>query len=270
MLTFAKSLLPGSLKKSLKQVLRYPTPYAFNASKHVQSQAVLLNLGLTSVEVAGNGLMPLYDTVFEVIDDDCYGVSKLSKIGFAPDIVIDVGSNIGIFAIWAYHNYPDARFICFEPSETNLRYLRKNIEQFDAPDKFEIRDAAVTSTDGTVSFTQGPLGVDGGLLRLPKDGIGVETVNSVDFREILSGLPDQERIFVKMDIEGGEFDVLFNLESKHFEKIDVLSLEVHDLDQSRNLMTILNLLQANGFSTECEADSWSRFGLNQVIAIKRQ
>ena len=34
-------------------------------------------------------------------------------------------------------------------------------------------------------------------------------------------------------------------------------------------MTILNLLQANGFSTECEADSWSRFGLNQVIAMKK-
>ena len=132
--------------------------------------------------------------------------------------MIDVGSNIGIFAIWAYHNYPDARFICFEPSETNLRYLRKNIEQFDAPDKFEIRDAAVTSTDGTVSFTKAFLALMG-LLRLPKDGIGVETVNSVDFREILSGLPDNERIFVKMDIEGGEFDVLFNLDSKHLRRL---------------------------------------------------
>ena len=77
-----KISVAGSLKKSLKQVLRYPTPYAFNASKTCSKPAVLLNLGLTSVEVASNGLMPLYDTVFEVIDDDCYGVSKLSKIGF--------------------------------------------------------------------------------------------------------------------------------------------------------------------------------------------
>lgn len=58
----------------------------------------------------------------EVVEDDIY---RLNKIGFIPDVIFDLGSNIGIFARFARELFPEAIIVCVEPDADNFENLVK-------------------------------------------------------------------------------------------------------------------------------------------------
>ena len=42
-------------------------------------------------------------------------------------LIIDVGANVGIFALWALHRWSNAKVICLEPLPPILEKLRENL-----------------------------------------------------------------------------------------------------------------------------------------------
>lgn len=56
----------------------------------------------------------------EVAVQDCYGVKRLL---FVPDLIIDIGANIGVFTQYVSGLFPEARIVCVEPDETNFATL---------------------------------------------------------------------------------------------------------------------------------------------------
>ena len=58
----------------------------------------------------------------EIMEKRIYDVAILD-----PKTIIDVGSNIGIFALFCADRFPKAKIICYEPSSTSFSYLEKNI-----------------------------------------------------------------------------------------------------------------------------------------------
>ena len=49
-----------------------------------------------------------------------------------------------------------------------------------------------------------------------------------------------------MDVEGAEYEILFNCTKNVLKKIDKISMEVHPLDKN-NEKTLKNFLEKNGF-----------------------
>jgi Methyltransferase FkbM domain len=58
--------------------------------------------------------------------------------------------------------------------------------------------------------------------------VGNDPGSSSDFRKIFSRVPDSSRVFIKMDIEGGEYQVLSGL-SDYFPRVTGLVIEFHHL-----------------------------------------
>lgn len=58
----------------------------------------------------------------EVVTEDIY---RLQKLEFIPDIIIDIGANVGIFARYARFLFPGATIICVEPDPANRKIFRK-------------------------------------------------------------------------------------------------------------------------------------------------
>lgn len=56
----------------------------------------------------------------EVVDEDCYGLLALPA---PPAVVVDVGANVGVFALRVRELFPDARVVCVEPDARNLDRL---------------------------------------------------------------------------------------------------------------------------------------------------
>lgn len=58
----------------------------------------------------------------EVVLSDQY---RLRSLQFVPDLVIDAGSNVGIFTRFAKMLFPKALIVCIEPDKENFHHLTK-------------------------------------------------------------------------------------------------------------------------------------------------
>lgn len=63
---------------------------------------------------------------YEVHSQDCYGIQKLIKAKFHPEIIVDIGAHIGSFTALASKYFPYARIYSFEPVKQHYDVLVKN------------------------------------------------------------------------------------------------------------------------------------------------
>lgn len=63
----------------------------------------------------------------EIFADQIYSPADLAEMPPSP-IIVDVGANIGLFALFAAQKWPGARVCCFEPAPRTFDVLRRNVE----------------------------------------------------------------------------------------------------------------------------------------------
>ncbi len=56
----------------------------------------------------------------------------------------------------------------------------------------------------------------------------------VGFKSFLEEQDTQRIDVLKMDIEGGEYSILYSLSAQHFQKIDKIFIEIHEIDEEQN------------------------------------
>jgi len=130
------------------------------------------------------------------------------------DLVVDIGANVGQFALVARHRWPGARIVSFEPLPQAAQRLRA---VFAGDGRFECRSVALTDHAGTEAFHV--TGHDDSSSLLPvatrqveefaTDGVAVLQVTTARLDDVLPAaeLPAGP-ILVKIDTQGTELDVL--------------------------------------------------------------
>jgi FkbM family methyltransferase len=123
------------------------------------------------------------------------------RIAPGPKVVVDVGSNIGLSALYFLTRDPGNRCYLFEPVPLNLERLAGNLAAF--RDRWSVDASAVADVAGTVAFGIEPTGRYG--------GIGVATGSTIEVRcrsvnEVLADVLRREsRVdLLKLDTEGAE------------------------------------------------------------------
>jgi FkbM family methyltransferase len=134
-------------------------------------------------------------TVNEIFCREDYGV------GDEAQVVVDVGSNIGISALYFLTRSESSRVWLYEPVPRNVERLEQNLEEFEG--RWQLERAAVADRDGTEVFSIEPTGRYGGLGTTHAESIEVR-VRHID--DVLQEVLDTEsRIDVlKLDTEGVE------------------------------------------------------------------
>jgi FkbM family methyltransferase len=144
--------------------------------------------------------------LFEVLKDEIYYLpeSLLADVG----VVVDLGANIGMSALYFCSRIPSARIVCVEPDPNNLAVLHANASSLHC--SVMVIEGAVSYSDGEGVFIGGESW--GGALAGP-DGVS-DSVNSATMvkcmtMERIMEDADIERIdLLKIDIEGGELGLL--------------------------------------------------------------
>jgi len=160
-------------------------------------------------------------------------------------LIIDCGSNIGVPILYFKGAYPNARIIAFEPDPTIVPYLRENIAG-NRLQGVEVVHAAVAGREGTLTFWSD--GICGSYLADERPahvspGWKRFEVQCVRLRDYLTAPVD----FLKMNIEGAEWEVLADSEDR-LREIDQIIIEYHHLPGlPRTLHRILDLLDRQGF-----------------------
>ncbi len=151
--------------------------------------------------------------------------------------VIDGGGHIGLFTLFAKQKYPDAHITVFEPDHLSLQLLKKNI----AVNKLRnvsLVEAGLYKQDGELSFCCDAS--DGSSIYAGKNNESIRTVK-------LSEYITQDVDFLKLNIEGAEWDVISEVSEK-LHLIKEMVVEYHGFPETgQNLHRILNLLDRAGF-----------------------
>ena len=195
----------------------------------------------------------------------------------AGDTVIDVGANIGMFALWTEPQIPRGRLICIEPNPRALECLRMNVCRKGLHNVI-IVPAAAGSENGTLEFVCHPgweafahsAGVDApwfytksrmgrltrwllqlSLRHAPQAAAAKPIVVQ---QKRLSRIMDELGVatvnFLKIDCEGSEYEVLRSLDAVHWARIERVAIEYHDFGRGRNHRELIDILRNNGFETE--------------------
>jgi FkbM family methyltransferase len=175
-------------------------------------------------------------------------------------LILDIGANIGLSTIYFKALYPECRIVAFEPDPVSFEILNKNIALHRLSSVISL-EKAVSGRNGVADlFVFSEQGSDVGMPvcslyenSLTKKKIKVESVD-------ISGISclDQGVDFVKIDIEGGESDVIYSLvESGKIKSIKEIVVEYHHwVEQRYAFDEFIAVLESNGFHMKviCEED----------------
>jgi FkbM family methyltransferase len=136
--------------------------------------------------------------------------------------VVDVGSNIGISALYFLTLNRFSRSYLYEPNPKNIQRLRHNLQGFES--RYDLSPCAVSDIAGTFEFGVEPTGRYGALgLRT---GTTIE-VKCLSINEVLeTALKERNFIDVlKVDIEGAEVPTVAAIDPSLLARIGLICLE---------------------------------------------
>lgn len=155
-------------------------------------------------------------------------------------LIIDCGSNIGLSVLYFKKLYPNAKVIAFEPDHNNFHLLQMNIQNNNLAD-IELNQSAVWVTNGELTFEA----KESEASHISDKAFG-HKVKSVRLNDVLISYSNID--FLKIDIEGAEFEVLKDI-SPSLHRVKNLFLEYHGtVEQTSKLSEALGLLSHGGFN----------------------
>ena len=163
--------------------------------------------------------------------DSYYDAITVNEIFFrldykaGPDdrVVVDIGANIGLSALYFLSRNRESKVYLYEPVKDNIVKLRHNLRDFS--DRIIVREEAVYFEGGKKKFGTDRYGRYGGLNRASNKYI---EVNCIPINDVLSSVIGQEGIIdiLKIDIEGDEIAVVNAIDPKYFGKIKKIYFEI--------------------------------------------
>jgi FkbM family methyltransferase len=161
----------------------------------------------------------------------------IASMPVAPSAtVLDLGANIGMFAIAIFQSFPDVRVFSFEASSDTFRVLQKNCH-LNSHMKWHIFHQAIWNTNGIVRFDTKR---ESTTRRVITDTLAQnhENVQSITIDNAINRCKSKVTI-CKMDIEGAEEEVLLS-SPEALKSIDNLIIEIHpDTCNKEHIVQIL-------------------------------
>lgn len=132
-------------------------------------------------------------------------------------LIIDAGANIGAFSLYALLAAPNAQVIAIEPAPDSCDRIRRLIRSHGFEHRFTLCQGALGSRAGTTTLNMQA----GSQFRATGSG-GIQ-VRMLTLDEVAT----QEVDFLKMDIEGAEYETLAAAPVEVLKEIHRITLEYH-------------------------------------------
>jgi FkbM family methyltransferase len=204
-----------------------------------------------TLHLKGGGVIPVEEfwTLFvfdEVLVDHCYeGVEVIS--GAPYDAVIDVGANVGLFALRAKQLWPDAKILAIEPHPENFRRLQSLVAMNKLQDIRPLQ-VGVGERCGSAKLYLDPRNIAGhSMYKGAESGQEAMLIEIRPLADLIREIEPTSRVLVKIDCEGCEFPLISSLTVDVASRISCLVIEP-ERGIGFSLNQMLDKLQLLGFS----------------------
>ncbi len=181
-------------------------------------------------------------------------------------VVFDVGAHIGVFSVFVSNKAQ--KIFAFEPAPENFELLKKNIELNRLESKVFAFNSAVSSRKGTQKFFLYSFN-SGGNSFFQLQGTGMKKsieVLTITLKEVFEKHKIKECDLMKVDIEGEEFDLFYNMPEKTLKKIKRIVMECHPFNENKP-EKLVEFLKQKGFKIKKQRKS---FGMLLILAENKK
>ncbi len=199
-----------------------------NKSKHIQTKSgIKFNLRTNQID---------YWLFVENIVLDTYSLNSLQSNKYTT--IIDIGANIGLFSTQAHQLWPQAKLISVEPNPQSYQLLTQNLQHNQI--QSQTYQSAVTPNANPkqikLFYNQNPAMVS------QVTGSGKSfTANTITLQQLTQNI--QTPALLKIDIEGGEYELFTDKQMPYLNKFHTIVMEYHDINKKYNLKKLTNWLQ---------------------------
>jgi FkbM family methyltransferase len=162
--------------------------------------------------------------------------------------VIDIGAGLGDFTVYVAKTRPNCAVIGVEPFDQSFELLKRNMARNNTSNVHPLR-AAVASKPGELVLAQTGAAVQHTTTGSVKQGDSdvKHAVQALTLAQIMDQHGFATCDFLKMDCEGGEFDILLNSAPSTLTRIRRIALEYHNGFTSFSHTDLEKHLSAHGF-----------------------
>lgn len=165
--------------------------------------------------------------------------------------IIDIGAGLGDFTAYAAQRNPHGCVIAYEPFPESFALLRQNLE-LNQLHNVEARPYAIADAAGKQSLNVGM--AEAVQHTTTQSGAHTIEVPAITLDQVF----DQQHIgqcdFLKMDVEGAEYPILFGAGDGTLRKIKHIALEYHDHTPAGTHQQLRDFLIAHGFAVQHRAN----------------
>jgi FkbM family methyltransferase len=196
----------------------------------------------------------LYLVFKEIFLSDFYAIDALLKKLPPRPVVLDIGANAGYFEMMLFSKTEAATVYAYEPILSNVTLFQQNVALNPGlSNRIHVFNKAVTGTprEAVQLFMETDTG-NSVIASIYADfdrqnHFGVQ-VPAVSLQQILEENGIERADLVKIDCEGSEYPIIYETPAACWEKMSVLTIEVHDLDeQQRNVGYLTRFLEKQGY-----------------------
>lgn len=205
--------------------------------------------------IYGIYLFPAFkDRTFKYYFKGTYGtfLSELIKDIDTKTLFVDIGSNQGLYSILAGQNKNIDQVISFEPSLQTSKLLMSNLK-FNHITNCKVIQKGIGNHSGKTQLHVSESHSGKNSMRDSNDlkssaNESLETVEIVDHKELNKLIPNHNRIFIKIDVEGYEEVVIHQLiQCSFFENVYQIFCEVDT--NWIDVNSLKEMLQEKGFKS---------------------
>ncbi|MCX8072347.1 MAG: FkbM family methyltransferase [Candidatus Binatia bacterium] len=204
-----------------RQVANWPDVFrAYLRNRDVQR--LVLRSG---VRWQAHGNVPLMGLFNEVWRHDCYRLRQAPLAGEAT--VIDIGANVGVFAVLVATELRARRVYAFEPSPQAADDLAANVAANKLEDKVFIRRMAVAGSRDTRAFAVTESQVMNRIVASGEANKQAVLVPTTTLEAIFRDEGIEWCDFLKVDCEGSEYEIVLTAPDWVLRRVGRIALEWH-------------------------------------------
>lgn len=184
-------------------------------------------------------------------------------VPFNPEIILDLGANVGFASIYFSNRFPAAKIFALEPNADNYKMACKNTQNYV---NVKMVQGAIWNSNEKVH------GVDKGLGEaafMIASGNGEGTINAYTIDDVLKDMNVQSADIIKIDIEGSEKEIFEKGFENWMPKTKIIIVETHDRYRRGTSKSVLSAISKYNFSLELSGENLVFYNNELINPYKR-